>query len=212
MRSIFNSRNQRPQGVSQTLVVSVIYLLLGTAVVDADDTQQYDAEFTATGELVRPSGWREWIFVGSPLTPNAQNGGEAPFPEFHTVYIDPESWEHYKDTGEFRNGTMFAKELTLVGDTAATSGIGYFNGEQQGFEIAHKDTERYSADSDGWAYYTFGHKPEPYNDTTAAMPIAACAACHTAAAAEDMVFTQYYTILRDAKAAGDDAAGIGGKE
>ena len=117
------------------------------------------------------------------------------------MYIDPESWEHYKKTGTFREGTMIAKELTLVGDTAATSGIGFFNGKLQGFEIAHKDSKRYSDATGGWAYYTFGHHDEPYADSTAAMPTAACAACHAAAAAEDMVFTQFYPVLRAAKAA-----------
>ena len=107
---------------------------------------------------------------------------------------------------------MFAKELNLVGATAATSGIGFFNGDLQGFEIAHKDTKRYSADTGGWAYYTFGHQPEPYQNTTAAMPTAACAACHTAAAAEDMVFTQYYPILQVGKGAGEKGAGAGGQE
>lgn len=177
----------------------------------AAEGQKYTAEFTAKGELIRPSGWREWIFVGSPLTPNSLNAGAAPFPEFHTVYIDPESWTHYKKTGTFREGTMFAKELSLVGDTAATSGVGFFNGEMQGFEIAHKDSARYPNETGGWAYYTFGHHDEPYADAVPAMPPAACAACHTAAAAEDMVFTQYYSILKAAKGAGEAAAGIGGK-
>ena len=200
------------QDVALVLVSSVVIVLMGAAVAVADDQKKYEAAFTADGELIRPSGWREWVFVGSPLTPNSQNGGAAPFPEFHTVYIDPVSWEHYKKTGKFREGTMFAKELTLVGDTAATSGIGFFNGDQQGFEIAHKDSKRYSKETDGWAYYSFGHKPEPYADTAGAMPTAACAACHTAAAAEDMVFTQYYPILKGAKAAGDAGAGVGGKD
>ena len=44
---------------------------------------------------------------------------------------------------------MFAKELSLVGDTAATSGIGFFNGKMQGFEIAHKDSTKYSKESGG---------------------------------------------------------------
>ena len=180
--------------------------------VNADSHEKYTAEFTKDGELIRPAGWREWIFVGSPLTPHSLNGGAASFPEFHSVYIDPESWAHWKKTGTFRDGTMFAKELTLVGDTAATSGIGFFNGDLQGFEIAHKDTKKYSAESDGWAYYSFGHTPEPYADTAKAMPNAACAACHTAAAADDMVFTQYYSILVAAKNAGDKGAGVGGKE
>ena len=80
----------------------------------------------------------------------------------------------------------------------------------QGFEIAHKDSKRYSEETGGWAYYTFGHHDEPYADSAAAMPNAACAACHTAAAIEDMVFTQYYPILNAAKGAGDAGAGVGG--
>ncbi len=200
----------RPPVLLTALVGVVAALLIGEAV--ADDSKKYEATFTADGEMVRPAGWREWVFVGSPLTPNSLNGGEAAFPEFHSVYIDPISWEHWKKTGEFREGTMFAKELTLVGDTAATSGIGFFNGDLQGFEIAHKDSQRYSEETGGWAYYTFGHVPvASYADTTAAMPTAACAACHTAAAADDMVFTQYYPILRAAKAMGEKGAGVGGQ-
>lgn len=208
-----NSRLKRDlRDLGLAFAGSMVILLMGASIAAAEESKDYEAMFTADGELIRPSGWREWVFVGSPLTPNTLNGGTAAFPEFHSVYIDPVSWAHWKETGEFREGTMFAKELTLVGDTAATSGIGFFNGDLQGFEIAHKDTKRYSKDSDGWAYYTFGHKPEPYADTTAAMPNAACAACHTAAAADDMVFTQYYPILTTAKAAGEDGAGTGGRE
>ena len=157
------------------------------------------AQFNDAGELIRPEGWREWIYVGTPLTPNSLNPPEAPFPEFHSVYIDPESWAHYKETGEFREGTLLAKELASVGATQATSGKGFFMGELIGFEIAYKSAERFPEEPGNWAYFSFGHKPEPYNDTAKAMPTAACAACHVASAAEDMVFTQYYPILRAAK-------------
>jgi hypothetical protein len=193
------------------LALAACCFTLGSTSLAWAEHHEYEAKFNAAGALIRPSGWREWVFVGSPVTPNSLNGGAAPFPEFHTVYIDPKSWEHYKKTGEFREGTMIAKELTLVGDTAATSGVGFFNGKLQGFEIAHKDTKKYSKDSGGWAYYTFGHHDEPYEETAVAMPTAACAACHTASAAEDMVFTQYYPILNAAKGAGDAGAGVGGK-
>jgi hypothetical protein len=133
----------------------------------AESSGNYEAKFNKNGEMIRPDGWREWVFVGSPTTPNSLNGGAAPFPEFHSVYIDPQSWAHWKKTGTFREGTMFAKELSTVGDTKATSGNGFFNGEMKGFEIAHKDSKRYSKDSDGWAYYSFGHKAEPYNNSLA---------------------------------------------
>jgi len=196
--------------VRAALPLLLVMFCAGGAIPATAEHHEYTAEFTGGGELIRPAGWREWVFVGSPLTPNSLNGGAAPFPEFHTVYIDPQSWAHYKDTGEFREGTMFAKELGLVGETAASSGVGFFNGKMQGFEIAHKDSSRYPEESGGWAYYTFGHHDEPYADSVAAMPNAACASCHTASAAEDMVFTQYYPILRAAKNAGEAGAGLGG--
>ena len=160
------------------------------------------AKFNASGELIRPEGWREWIYVGTPLTPNSLNPPEAPFPEFHSVYIDPKSWAHYKKTGKFREGTMLAKELALVDATQATSGKGFFMGEFSGFEIAYKSKKRFPKEPGNWAYFSFGHKPEPYNGTAKAMPTAACAACHQASAAEDMVFTQYYPVLRAAKGKG----------
>ena len=190
------------------LIGAALAAPVGTAFGDAHE--KIKPEFTADGEMVRPSGWREWIFVGSPLTPNGLNNGEAAFPEFHTVYIDPDSWAHWKKTGKFREGTMIAKELTLIGETAATSGQGFFNGDLQGFEISYKNTKRYDDQPGGWVYFTFGHQPEPYEDTAAPQPFASCAACHSAAAADDTVFTQYYPILQEAKNAGDKGAGTGG--
>ena len=136
------------------------------------------------------------------------NDGEAPFPEHHMVYIDPISWDHYTATGEFREGTVIAKELTLVrapdganddGSTDEISGTGYFMGEYSGFEITIKSEELYPDEPGNWAYYTFGHQPEPYNTTAMRQPAEECSSCHEAAAAEDFVFTQFYPVLRSAK-------------
>ena len=72
----------------------------------ADSHAMFAPKFNASGEMIRPEGAREWIYVGTPLTPNSLNPPQAPFPEFHSVYIDPESWAHYKKTGQFRDGTV----------------------------------------------------------------------------------------------------------
>jgi hypothetical protein len=45
--------------------------------------------------MKRPEGYREWIYIGTPLTPNDMNGGDAPLPEFHAVYIDRERFAHF---------------------------------------------------------------------------------------------------------------------
>jgi hypothetical protein len=170
----------------------------------------YAPQFTSDNMLKLPEGkiWREWPYVGSLVTPNALNNGQAPFPEHHIVYIDPVSWAHYKRTGEFREGTVIAKELTRVrapdganenGSTDEVSGSGYFMGEYSGFEITIKSKKLYPDEPGNWAYYTFGHQPEPYNRTAKAQPAEACNACHEAVAAEDFVFTQFYPVLRAAK-------------
>ena len=119
-------------------------------------------EFNEDGSVVRPIDWETWVFVGSPLTPNALNGGQASFQQFHSVYIEPSAFQYFKDTGKFANGTQLAKVRTHLyegddcydrseenGSCQAVSGRGYFNGEYTGFELTVKDTERFD-DPGGW--------------------------------------------------------------
>jgi hypothetical protein len=70
--------------------------------------------FTKDGDLVLPAGFREWVFMGGPITPNSLNGGEAPFPEFHDVYIERGNLLYYQHHGSFPEGTVLVKELVLT--------------------------------------------------------------------------------------------------
>lgn len=164
------------------------------------------AEFTQKGELVRPSDYRTWVFMGAPLTPNDMNGGSAAFPEFHNVYIDPGSYEHYKWTGKFREGTVIVKELVSVGTKQAASGKGYFEGEFLGVEAMVKSKERYPDVPGNWGFFRFtdekaAAKGELGNQKRVAPNVAAsCVGCH-AAGQDDRVFTQHYPVLRAAKSA-----------
>jgi Cytochrome P460 len=152
-------------------------------------------EFTADGKLKRPVGYRKWVYIGTPVTPNDLNDGEAPFPEFHAVYIDPESFAHYEKTGEFRDGTVMVKELIGVGAKEATSGKSYFMGDFSGLETSIKDSKRYKDEPGSWAYFSFGHK-YPLKAEVAKNAAASCNECHQTSAAKDYVFSQYYPILR----------------
>ena len=189
-------------------VLSVLGIAVAAcAGVVAQSSTINHAEFAADGKVKIPKNWREWVYVGTPLTPNALNGGEAPFPEFHNVYIEPSAWEHYKASGKFANGTQIAKELVSVrendnaedGSSSEVSGQGYFQGEFIGLELTVKDTEKFADQPGGWVYYSFGHHPEPYEQTAEAFPADACNACHEANADDDFVFTQFYPVLRSVK-------------
>lgn len=169
--------------------------LISTAAPPPDDVKFKD------GELLRPEGYREWIYVGTPLTPNDLNDGEAPFPEFHSVYINRKGWNAYKESGTFPDGTVLIKELVSVGSKTASSGEGYFMGEFIGLEAAVKDSKRFPKEPGHWAYYSFGHS-YPLADATKPQKVASCSACHLERAADDYVFTQYYPVLSHAKTKG----------
>ncbi|MFT4727315.1 MAG: hypothetical protein ACI9UN_001810 [Granulosicoccus sp.] len=180
---------------------------LGVINVHAQDSTVNAASFNSDGSVNQPEGWRRWVFVGSPLTPNALNGGHAAFPEFHNVYVESSAFNVYETTGEWPEGTQIVKELTSiyennndeVGASMEVSGRGFQQGEFQGLELTVKDSSRFSDMAGGWAYFSFGHKPQPYEKTAMAFPEAACNACHAANAKDDFVFTQFYPVLRAAK-------------
>ncbi len=67
-------------------------------------TSRYLPEYTKDGDLVLPKNFHEWVYVGSPTTPNFLNPPQANFPEFHNVYIEPGSYDIYKKTGVFPEG------------------------------------------------------------------------------------------------------------
>ena len=162
------------------------------------------AQFTPDGKLKLPVGFRRWVFLGAPLTPNALNGGEANFPEFHHVYVEAKNLDAYLKTGDFPDGTILIKELTRVlkptypdGSRTEPSGRGYFNGELNGIDASVKDSKRF-AKTNGWGYFTFGHHPMPYAETAAESSVSECAGCHLANVANtDMTWVQFYPILRD---------------
>jgi len=200
-----------PLGMAAMVAVTAL-TVYPTQSVSADvalkDTMKIvEARFNEDGAVNRPDGWREWIYVGTPVTPNALNGGNAPFPEFHNVYIEPSAYKVFEATGKFPEGTQIAKELVLTygkdganpdGSTDEVSGTGYFQGEFAGLELTVKDNKRFPDQPGGWAYFSFGHQSQPYEKTAKAFPKETCNSCHEASAKNDWVFTQFYPVLRAA--------------
>jgi cytochrome P460 len=198
-------RLSRTSVIAWTAVVAVIaalsYALTGVAVPRAaaeDKAKAAPVEFTADGKLKQPVGYRKWVYVGEVVTPNDMNDGEASFPEFHSVYMDPESFAEYEKTGKYRDGTVLIKELSSVGSKKAPSGNGYFQGKFTGLEASIKDSKRFKDEPGNWAYFSFGHK-YPLKAEVSKNSVAACNQCHQDnAQKDDWVFSQYYPVLRAA--------------
>ena len=184
------------------LSVFITGLLLSWATFAAEPSSVGAASYNDKGELVLPEGFREWVFVGAPLTPNGLNNGKAGFPEYHHVYVNPDAYAVYKRTGRFPDGTVIAKELVLLqpgeypdGSKNAASGRGFFAGDAHGMDVMVKDSRRFGETND-WGFFNFGHHAPPYAETATAAAPESCAACHTANAGKGMVFRSYYPALR----------------
>jgi hypothetical protein len=184
------------------LVASSFLFETGPVVAQTQEYPVYDS----AGRVKTPTGYRAWVFVGAPLTPNGLNDGKAGFPEYHHVYIEKKNVDAYLKTGSFPEGTVIVKELTRVlnptfpdSSRKEPSGRGYFNGEYNGIDMSVKDSKRF-AGTNGWGFFTFGHHPLPYDPTSAERPVAECAGCHIANVANtDMTWIQFYPQLRDKK-------------
>jgi hypothetical protein len=205
------------------LAASAVYFTVAKPVavhavasLNAAQTEQSSAVFNADGTVQVPTGFRKWVFVGAPLTPEGLNDGKyncnadgknctrSNFPEYHHVYIEQKNVDAYLKTGDFPEGTVIVKELTRVlnptfpdSSRKEPSGRGYFNGAYNGIDMSIKDSKRF-AKTNGWGFFTFGHHPMPYEKTSAERPAAECAGCHIAnVASTDMTYIRFYPLLRD---------------
>jgi hypothetical protein len=157
---------------------------------------------TKDGNLVLPSGFREWVFIGGPITPNALNDGKAEFPEVHDVYIERENLRCYQKHGNFPEGTVVVKELVLTqrgkyphGSIDTSLGRGYFPGSLNGLDVMVKDSKHFG-DTNDRGFCTFGHHAPAYEPTAKVMSVGQCAYCHIAGVAKtDMVWVQFYPLL-----------------
>ena len=160
----------------------------GTAPASPSSAPAYDA----SGALLRPKGYRRWVFVGASLGLGYSEDGHQDGPgDFHHVYLRPESYEAFRRTGRFPDQTVLVLELHRAAQKVAPGRRGLFEGPRIALEAAVKDAERFP---EGWAYFSFGD-----GSAAAAKPFrrADCFDCHRRHAALDNVFVQFYPVLRD---------------
>ena len=155
-----------------------------------------DPEFTEEGELVRPDP-TEWIFVSSSATDTAAEieatGAEAKSEgKFNIIHIDPDAWAHYRETGEFPEGTIVTMSFYSMNDHDMGRPRLWAD-ENTAMEVGVKDTARFE---DGWGYFRF----EGDEQTATMFPRERCFDCHEAMAAQDKVFTQLYAIFGQSRA------------
>jgi hypothetical protein len=149
-------------------------------------------EYNATGALVRPIGWEQWIFLGSALNLSYSTGAPPTTDILSVVYMEPTAYRHFKTTGEFREGTMTALATYRTAAAGPPAERGIVPTAPIGFEMSVKDRAK---TPEGWGFYSFDGGPTATRGTARPFPRSACFDCHAEHAETDRVFTQYYPAL-----------------
>lgn len=162
-----------------------------------------DAERPALSgdEVTLPEDYLTWVFVGASTGLSYSERDAAPKSSelsdpglFHHTYLNREAFDHFSRTGTFPEGTMLVLEVRRPERKVSIQRRGWFEGDLVGRELAVKDHSRFE---DDWAYFGF----EEGTTTAKPFPRDACWSCHKEHGADDNVFTQFYPVLREAKAA-----------
>lgn len=146
--------------------------------------------FDAGGKLKRPSNFDDWVFLGTTIGMtyiDAELDPENPG-LFSTVLMEPEAYQYFQKTGQFAEGTVFAKFV----HASELSDGGVSMGDQVYLEMHVKDKRRYPETGSGF----FGWAPSEPDYAEAFSVDMGCVACHKKNAAYDDVFTQFYPRLR----------------
>lgn len=154
-------------------------------------------KFNSQNELIRPQGYRKWIFVGASLAMGYDEGAKLPEnPKFHNIYIQPFAYQQYKNTGTFPEGTILMMEVLSAGSHASINRRGRFEDKVTGVEAAVKYSKHIP---EGWGYFSFDSGDGSIALTAKAFPKERCWSCHNEHGANDNVFTQFYPVLREAR-------------
>src|SRR5258708_26617822 len=169
-----------------------------------------EPRYTSSGELVLPSGFETWVFVGSNLglsyAPDAAAAAAAPPPrperqQFHNVSINKAAYDYFLANDRFPDKTVLVMQVFEAADKEPKDVLasGVFNGRRVALEVAVKNASRPDGKTTPWAYYNFTD-PSDRSKVLAsapAFPDQACANCHQRHASIDNVWVQFYPALRD---------------
>src|SRR4051812_7533251 len=133
---------------------SASIVLFFAVLLSASEPKMAQPKYTGD-QMIRPTGYREWVFVGSSIGMGYQEAikSETERPQqFHNVYIQPEAYRAYVATGKFPDKTMMVMEVITPGTNASINKQGKFEEKFVGIEAAVKDE---SKTPEKWAYYNF---------------------------------------------------------
>jgi hypothetical protein len=159
--------------------------LLAAAPVENSSKPQYDAK----GQLLRPSDYREWIFLSAGY---GMNYSPAPGSHemFTNAFVPRWAYREFLNSGKWPQQTIFVIDERDAQSKGSINKTGHFQTDLMGLVVEVKDSSRFP---ETWAYFTF----DADGKTAEAMPKGnPCWSCHEAHAAVEHTFVQFYPTLK----------------
>jgi YHS domain-containing protein len=183
--------------VSTLLAASVMILNLDDPSKTIHQAPADGPQYTKDNRLMRPAGYRSWVYLSSSLGLQYGPGASPANPSFENVYVNPTAYAAFEKTGKWPDKTIFILEIRRSMDKGTFAKGGRYQGEITAVEAAVKDESRFP---EKWAYFDLGTRAE----SAEAIPkTASCFSCHTANAAVENSFAQFYpTVFAIAEAKG----------
>jgi len=180
-----------------------IALLAGTAFLFVAALPQYASapsagpEYTSDGQLKFPENYRQWVYLSTGFDMSYNPAMRMGHHMFDNVFVNPESYQKFVETGTWPDKTVFVLEARGAKDKGSINKAGnYQSTEVMAREVHVKDEARFPGK---WAFF-------PFDDSKTAKMIpqtADCYSCHSAHAAVDTTFVQFYpTLIEIAKKKG----------
>ena len=151
--------------------------------------------YTPDGRLLRPTDYREWVYVTSGLgmTYGPAEAARGQEPRFDNVFVTRAAYGGFLKTGTWPDRTMFMLEVRAAEANVSINKGGRTQGGVLALEAAVKDRKRFP--DGGWGYYSFDGPDGPLKSAMALPAAASCYSCHREKAAVENTFVQFYPTL-----------------
>ncbi len=164
----------------------VIALAATVLLAASPDSTPGRPQYTGDNQLLRPSDYREWIFVSSGLgmSYSTQPGHEM----FTNVFVPQWAYQEFLKSGKWPDKTMFVVEDRGSTSKGSINKAGHYQTDSMGIGVEVKDARF----ADKWAYFNFDDDTK----SASANPRAGCWSCHEEHAAVEHSFVQFYPTLK----------------
>jgi len=152
--------------------------------------QSASPQFTPDGKLVRPEGYRRWVYASSGYGMSYSQKADDSMVMFTNVFVNPSSYDYYLAHGNWPDKTIFVLELYGSTSQGSINKHGSYQTGFMGLDVEVKDEKRFA---DKWAYFAFDAAEKMAGATAPSKND--CWKCHDQNAAVEHSFVQFYPEL-----------------